>query len=79
MATKTVAIDHKVEIYGADPVHGNFTSSAETHLWCARALSALVATPESPLDEMNDDIQAAIRFLLSCEIERAQKAVAAGA
>jgi hypothetical protein len=79
MATETVAMNYAVETYGADPVHGNFTTSADMHLWCAAALSKLVATPDASLSSMHDDIQAAIHYLLSCEIGRAEKAQAAGA
>ena len=79
MAAETVAMNYAVEMYGADPVHGNFTASADMHLWCAGALSQLVATPDASLSSMNDDIQATIRYLLSCEIRRAEKAQAAGA
>lgn len=77
MASESVAT--YPEAYDADPVHGNFTTDAETHLWCANALCKLVVTPAVSLGEMNDDIQEAIRYLLSCEISRAKQAATAQA
>jgi len=76
MARKSVATDP--EMAWADPVKGNFTSDSENHLWCASSLAQLVASPEVSLNEFNEDIQAGIRFLLSCEINRAKKASAGG-
>lgn len=64
-------------IYGADPVLGNYTDDAEQHLWCAQALARVLAAPEIAIDEFNDDIQAALRYLLQSEIGRAHKANAA--
>ena len=66
------------DAYEAPPSHGNFTHEASEHLWCASALATLVATPEAALEELNDDIQAALRYLLHCEIRRARQAEAAG-
>lgn len=79
MAKKSVAIESELDpqMYGAKSVHGNYTEEAEMHLWCASALSCLVATPEVSLKQFNDDIQAAIRYLLKSEIHRAQKAAEA--
>ena len=64
--------------YDAAPSHGNFTDDASAHLWCASALAILVATPDITLEELNDDAQAALRYLLQCEIRRARHAEAAG-
>lgn len=44
----------------------------------ASALAILVATPDITLEELNDDAQAALRYLLQCEIRRARHAEAAG-
>ena len=63
--------------YDAAPSQGNFTEDASAHLWCASALAILVATPEMALEEINDDAQAALRYLLQCEIRRARHAEAA--
>ena len=60
--------------HNAPPVQGNFTTTAEMHLWCANALSAVLSDPEAALEEWNDDIQAALRYLLHCEVERAMHA-----
>lgn len=78
MATETVATNPDPEVFGAEPVHGNFTTDAGTHLWCAHALSLLVASPDEPLSTLNDDLQQAVRYLLECEIGRARKAEQAG-
>lgn len=64
-------------LYGASPVFGNYTDDASGHLWCAAALSTFVANDEATFGGANDDIQAALRYLLSCEIRRAQAAMAA--
>lgn len=77
MATESVATNP--EMYGAEPVHGNFTAEAEMHLWCANALSLALANPENPIDDMNEDAQAALRYLLSCEVGRAMQAARARA
>lgn len=58
----------------AEPVQGNYTTEAGLHLWCAHALSALVSSPDTALEEFNDDIQEAVRFLLHCEVQRAMNA-----
>lgn len=75
MATEIVAT--RPEVYDALPVHGNFTDEAHAHLWCAHALSIVLTAPERPVDELNDDIQEALRYLLSSEVSRAKKAAAA--
>lgn len=72
------AIRTDPERYGADPVKGNFTTSAEMHLWCANALAVVLSAPEHPVSNLDDDLQAALRHLLQCEIERGLKANAAG-
>ena len=66
------------EMHGAPPVKGNFTTDASGHLWCAAALLHVVANDEA-FGMWNDDIQAALRWLLTCEIERAKAAKAAEA
>jgi len=78
MSAVDTEIRENPEMHGAAPVHGNFTADAETHLWCAAALSTLVASPQTSLEEFNDDIQAAVRYLLQCEVQRAQQASRAG-
>lgn len=79
--TQSTSFDQQAQsspdAYGAPPSHGNFTHEASEHLWCASALATLVATPEAALEELNDDIQAALRYLLHCEIRRARQAEAA--
>lgn len=77
MAIESVAADPAY--YGADPVKGNFTGDAHMHLWCASALSSIVANDEATFGAANDDIQAALRYLLSCEVARARAAQAAEA
>lgn len=77
MATESVAADPAY--YGADPVKGNYTDDAHMHLWCANALSSIVANDESTFGDANDDIQAALRYLLSREVARARSAQAAEA
>lgn len=72
MATESVATNPSS--YGANPVHGNFTGDAHEHLWCANALAIALAAPERAIEELNDDIQAALRYLLSREIDRARHA-----
>jgi len=72
MANASMAIADP-EIHGAQPIKGNFTTDASAHLWCAAALSHVVANDEA-LGMWNDDIQAALRWLLTCEIERAKAA-----
>ena len=75
MATESVAT--RPDRYGADPVHGNFTDESHMHLWCAQALAIVLTTPERPVDELNDDIQEALRSLLASEISRAKQAAKA--
>lgn len=65
-------------MYGAKPVHGNYTDTASLHLWCAHALSCLLAAPEESFETLNDDLQAALRHLLLREVARAKKAQEAG-
>lgn len=65
-------------MYGAKPVHGNYTDTASLHLRCAHALSILLATPEEPIQNLHDDIQQALRHLQMSELGRALKAQAAG-
>lgn len=72
MATESVATDP--EMYGAPPMLGNYTGDADMHLWCANALARVVATPDAAFESWNDDIQDAIRYLLSCEVSRAKHA-----
>jgi hypothetical protein len=67
------------DAYGAAPVRGNYTSDVDGHLWCANALAIMVANPSIALEELNDDAQEAIRYLLSTEIARAKHASVAGA
>jgi len=64
----------RANAYGAAPSLGNFTEDAHAHLWCAHALAILVATPDMALEELNDDAQNALRYLLSCKIRRAKHA-----
>ncbi len=75
MASESVAT--RPDTYGTDPVHGNFTDEAETHLWCAQALATLVASPEESLSSLNDDLQEALRYLLQREVSRARSAAQA--
>lgn len=75
MATHSLAADP--EQYGASPVKGNYTTGASAHLWCAQALGSLVANDDATFGNANDDIQAALRHLLACEIRRAHAALAA--
>ena len=75
MAIESVAT--RPDTYDADPVQGNFTDEAHAHLWCAHALAIVLTAPERPVDELNDDIQEALRYLLSSEVSRAKKAAAA--
>ena len=63
--------------YDAEPMHGNFTEESGVHLWCADALATMISTPDAALEEWNDDIQAAVRYLLSCEVGRARQAARA--
>lgn len=77
MATHSLAADP--EQYGAAPVKGNYTTDASAHLWCAQALGYLVANDEAAFGHAHDDIQAALRHLLACEIGRAHAALAADA
>ena len=77
MATGSVADDP--EFYGAAPIKGNFTTDATAHLWCAGALAAFVANDEASFGHANEDMQAALRYLLSCEVRRAQAALASEA
>lgn len=72
MASESVAIDPGM--YGADPVYGNFTEEAHAHLWCANALSVALQDPTRSIGELNDDIQEALRYLLSREVTRARHA-----
>jgi len=72
MATNSLAADP--EQYGAAPAKGNFTTDASAHLWCAAALGYLVANDEATFANANDDIQAALRHLLACEVGRARAA-----
>ena len=76
MARKSMLCDP--EMHGAAPVKGNYTTDASGHLWCAVALSHVVANDQA-FGMWNTDIQAALRWLLTCEIERAKAAQAAGA
>lgn len=73
MATEIVSPDP--ERFGADPVKGNYTGDAYMHLWCAEALAKVVSTPEAALESWHDDIQEALRYLLSCEVSRARAAL----
>jgi len=77
MAIESLATDP--EQYGAAPVKGNYTSDASMHLWCANALACIVSNDESTFGCANADIQAALRYLLRCEIGRARAAQAAEA
>jgi hypothetical protein len=70
MATESVTI--RPDMHDAEPVFGNFTGEASQHLWCASALATVVAS--EVLDSFNDNIQSAMRFLLSQEVRRAEKA-----
>lgn len=72
MAIESVATNP--ESYGADPMHGNFTDESSAHLWCANSLSIALQDPARPIGELNDDIQAGLRYLLSREVSRAMKA-----
>ena len=62
--------------YGAAPIKGNYTGDAYMHLWCAGALSAVVGNDDA-FGDWNNDIQAALRYLLACEVRRARAALAA--
>lgn len=75
MASESLATDPGY--YGAAPVKGNYTIDAHGHLWCAQALAAIVANDEATFANAHDDIQAALRYLLSCEVKRANAALAA--
>lgn len=72
MASESVATNPSN--YDSEPVEGNFTDCPSIHLWCANALSSVLSAPDATFDSWNDDIQAAVRYLLSCEVSRAQQA-----
>lgn len=55
----------------APSVLGNYTTDAETHLWCADALASVINGSVS-VDEYNEDIQEALNYLLAAEISRAK-------
>lgn len=61
------------EMYDAEPLKGNFTTSSDMHLWCANALACLVSSTDA-METFNDDIQEALRHLLHCEVSRARQA-----
>ena len=75
MADKIIAADP--EKHGASPVKGNYTTDAETHIWCAEALATLVACSDLAFNDLADDIQDALRHLLMNEMTRAKQAKAA--
>lgn len=58
---------------GSAPKRGNYTADLEEHLRCAQALGVTVGNDES-FGIWDDDTKAALRFLLQCEIGRANKA-----
>jgi len=61
-------------MYGAAPVHGNYTDDASLHLWCANALAILVSSPTAAVSLLNEDAQDALRYLLRCEVQRSMNA-----
>lgn len=73
VAGAAAAESENPEMYGAPALKGNFTDAAEAHLWCANALASVVASPEA-MEDWNDDIQQALRYLLQRETRRAMKA-----
>lgn len=75
MANKIIAADP--ESYGAAPVKGNYTTDAETHMWCAEALARVVACQDATFAELPADVQDALRHLLMNEMTRAKQAKAA--
>ena len=77
MAPESVAAIETIspEMHGASPIKGNYTGDADMHLWCAEALARIVGCPEMSFAEWHDDIQNAVRFLLSCETSRAMMAL----
>lgn len=77
MAAPILTVDP--EQHGAAPAKGNYTTEASAHLWCADALASLVANDEATYANANEDIQAALRYLLACELRRARAAQAAEA
>ena len=77
MASESVTTSHEdPATYGARPVKGNYTEDATLHLWGAKALAKVVANPEAFV-QWNSDIQEALRWLLSREIDRANSALRA--
>ena len=76
MASNIVSNDP--ELHGATPVKGNYTTDSTAHLWCASALAHVVANDDA-LAMWADDVQQALRFLLSCEVSRARAAALAEA
>jgi hypothetical protein len=61
------------DMYGAEPLLGNFTDDSEIHLWCANALSCVVSSTDA-METFNDNIQEALRYLLHREVSRAWQA-----
>ena len=72
MANKIIAADP--EQHGAAPVKGNYTTDAETHMWCAEALARVVACQDATFAELPADVQDALRHLLMNEMTRAKQA-----
>ena len=72
MANKIIAADP--EKHGAAPVKGNYTTDAETHMWCAEALARVVACQDATFAELPADVQDALRHLLMNEMTRAKQA-----
>lgn len=75
MADKIIAADP--EKHGAAPVKGNYTTDAETHIWCAEALAMVMAWKDVSFGELPADVQDALRHLLMNEMTRARQAKAA--
>lgn len=61
------------DMYGANPLKGNFTGDSDMHLWCANALACVVSSTDA-METFHDDIQEALRYLLHCEVSRAWQA-----
>ena len=59
MADKIIAADP--EKHGAAPVKGNYTTDAETHIWCAEALAMVMAWKDVSFGELPADVQDALR------------------
>ena len=58
--------------HGAAPAKGNYTTQASAHLWRADALAPLIANDEAIYGNADENMRAALRYLLVCELRRAR-------